>query len=181
MKQRNGKPLYVHMSDGLSAHALASTFRNMIHRCCNPDDPRYGQYGGRGIRVCERWLEPGNQGFLHFLADLGPRPEGRTRKGRPAYSLHRIDNDGPYSPANCCWANSKTQNKHKRFSTLQWKAIEEQKVRCYVVLIGNDSMLCNADGTPFITKDIFAARHQARMHRGWYVGLKEFLDRKKCA
>src|SRR5690242_6504287 len=103
----------VSLSEGLSAHPLSSTYRNMVHRCHNPNDPRYAQYGGRGIRVCRRWMEAGNQGFLNFIADMGPRPEGRTKKRRPAYSLERIDNNMGYSPDNCRWGTASEQNKNK--------------------------------------------------------------------
>jgi hypothetical protein len=71
---------------------------------CNPRHPRYDDWGGRGITICERWRGP--EGFVTFLADMGERPEGRT--------LDRIDNDGGYAPGNCRWATSAEQHANKR-------------------------------------------------------------------
>jgi hypothetical protein len=78
---------------------------SMIQRCCNPHCREFKYYGGRGIRVCERWLEA--QGFANFYADLGPQPFPRA-------GLHRVDNDGHYEPGNVIWATPHTQSRHRR-------------------------------------------------------------------
>ncbi len=73
----------------------------MKDRCLNPNDKNYKNYGGRGITVCERWMD-----FTNFLADMGEKPEGLT--------LDRINNDGNYEPGNCRWATWKEQRRNQR-------------------------------------------------------------------
>lgn len=71
----------------------------MKQRCCNPNHQAYARYGGRGIAICERWLNS----FMDFLKDVGPRPS-------LAHSLHRIDNDFGYTPGNVRWATRQEQS-----------------------------------------------------------------------
>jgi len=82
------------------------TWANMIQRCSNLDD-KY--YGGRGIRVCKEWRDS----FEIFLADMGPKPLGKTGL-RSTYSIERKDVNGNYEPSNCCWATMKEQTKNRR-------------------------------------------------------------------
>jgi hypothetical protein len=77
-------------------------WRSLVARCCDPDHPAFSRYGGRGIRVCERW----RRDFMAFLSDMRPRPSS-------AYSLDRLDNDGDYTPENCRWATTYQQVHNK--------------------------------------------------------------------
>lgn len=84
-----------------------SSWAMMVSRCTNPNFPWFSDYGGRGIKVCERWKD-----FANFLADMGERPSLK-------HSIDRFpDNDGNYEPGNCRWATAKEQGRNKRTSRL---------------------------------------------------------------
>jgi hypothetical protein len=87
---------------GQSQSAEYRSWHSMVMRCTNPNVPGYMYWGGRGIRVCDRW----RKSFENFYADMGPRPKGT--------SLDRIDPDGHYEPRNCRWAGALMQARNQR-------------------------------------------------------------------
>lgn len=80
-----------------------SVWGNMVRRCGSPKATGFQYYGGRGIKVCERW----RRSFKAFLADMGPRPSRR-------HSIDRINVDGHYEPGNCRWATRRIQDANRR-------------------------------------------------------------------
>lgn len=84
---------------GLSRTPTYNAWQKMLARC-RTSDPRYKDYGPKGIRVCERWSK-----FELFFADMGERPAG--------HSLDRIDSSGNYEPGNCRWATNAQQARNK--------------------------------------------------------------------
>lgn len=109
---RENPPGRTHGATGTPEHR---TWLAMLSRCYSTGAPRFDSYGGRGIYVCARWRND----FAAFLADMGPRPQGR-------YSIDRINNDGSYTcgkcgeclakgaPSNCRWADLQTQARNTR-------------------------------------------------------------------
>jgi hypothetical protein len=106
------------VTHGLSKSKTYSTWVGMLQRCKNKNCDGYRNYGGRGIRVCERWKK-----FSGFLEDMGEKPNG--------LSIERVNNDGDYEPGNCRWATLLEQARNKRKYPLS---------RCRVISYGGKTM-----------------------------------------
>lgn len=92
---------------GMAGTKLNRVWSGMKARCSNPKHESYANYGGRGIKVCNRW-----QSFDNFLADMG-------ETYRDGLSIDRVDNDGDYEPNNCRWATLAEQATNKRYPKIE--------------------------------------------------------------
>jgi hypothetical protein len=144
---------------GLSRSYLHRAWSSMKARCYNPKNPRYPNYGGRGILVCDRWLNS----FRAFAVDMGHRPS-------PSHSLDRRDNDGPYSPENCRWSTRLTQARNSRQAVWitidgesrilgEWLSVKGVCWETYYKRIKRGMTRIEAILTPV---DITMSRHHAR-------------------
>ena len=95
------KPIHGHSRKNGKTSLEYKSWEGMKSRCNNPNYDRYHNYGGRGIKVCERWHD-----FRNFYKDMGKR--------LPDLTLDRIDNSGDYEPGNCEWVTWEKQNNNRR-------------------------------------------------------------------
>lgn len=89
---------------GMTKSKIFAVWRSMRGRCRTPSDLGYKNYGGRGIKICERWNV-----FENFLADMGPTYD-------QSLTIERVDNDGDYTPKNCIWIPKSRQSRNRRSS-----------------------------------------------------------------
>lgn len=105
--QRNAKVAGAARKHGMHGTPTYGSWRSMKRRCHDPKHKSYPRYGARGVAVCDRWRES----FESFLADMGPRPNGKT--------LDRFPNpNGHYEPGNCRWATPAEQARNRRDNVL---------------------------------------------------------------
>jgi hypothetical protein len=112
----------------------------MVQRCTNPKNKHYKNYGGRGVKVCERWRD-----FDQFYVNCGPRPS-------PAHTIERVDNNKDYEPDNCKWATRKEQQNNTRAN--RWLTLHGET---YTVAQWAEKLCINP------------CTLYARLHVGWSV------------
>lgn len=122
---------------GMSHTATFWTWTRMKGRCSNKKNSSFRNYGGRGIKVCERWHK-----FENFYEDMGDKPINK--------SIDRINNNGNYEPSNCRWADNYQQTNNRRFN---------------VVLEFNGEKMTVSNWARHI--DINAKSLYNRIHLGW--------------
>lgn len=110
---------------------MYSIWRGMLARCLNENSTGYSDYGARGIKVCERWME-----FDNFLADMGDRPKGM--------SIDRIDVNGNYEPSNCRWATLSAQANNTRRNVFYERDGERLTVSQWAYKVGLSPDLVHA-------------------------------------
>lgn len=96
------RSVILNKTHGLSRTSIYTTYQSMIARCNNPKAESYTRYGGRGIKVCKRWMES----FENFYQDMGDKPS-------KSHSIERISNEGDYELSNCKWATIFEQENNK--------------------------------------------------------------------
>ena len=111
----------------------------MKRRCWNPNDVRYERYGGRGIKICDRWMSS----YIDFLKDMGRKP---TQK----HTLDRINLDGNYEPSNCRWATPEQQMRNRRNNVV-------------ITINGISKSACEWAETTKVSAYVI----RKRIHRGW--------------
>lgn len=102
-KEKLSKSIITH---GESATSLYKNYHAILQRCYNIESDNYENYGGRGIKVCERWLDT-EKGYINFKEDMGSKPSKN-------FSIERKDVNGDYCPENCVWESSSVQGFNRR-------------------------------------------------------------------
>lgn len=131
-------------------------WRNMISRCTLECADKAGRYLGRGITVCDRWLNS----FEDFYDDMGPRPSDK-------HSIERIENDVGYQPGNCVWAVKKQQCRNRKTSKMIEHNGEVRSLAEWVEILGlNYKTVFRrlSVGHSFADAIAMPVRHNSRFH-----------------
>jgi len=121
------------MNTTLKSSPEYATWFSMKHRCYNPKSTSYQRYGGRGIKICNLWIDS----FENFLADMGSKPT-------PKHSIERKNNAGDYAPDNCVWATPKEQANNRRSNTVLTHKGRSQTIAQWAFETGIDASVIYA-------------------------------------
>jgi len=113
---------------GLSRSGEHHVWKTMRQRCSNKNNRDYPFYGGRGITVCQRWM----QSFEAFYSDMGPRPSSN-------HSIDRINNDDGYHPDNCRWVTHTEQCSNRRSCVILTFGGESKTITQWAASLGISS------------------------------------------
>lgn len=142
-------PRKIDRRDGRQSHPLYKTWDSMIGRCTLSSNASYPNYGGRGIKVCDRWRSD----FVNFVHDMGERPKGHT--------LDRIDVNGDYTPENCRWATKLIQQSNRQRSSNTGEfCITQNKHGSFIVEVKNTY------------RGSYRTLNEAKKVRDYYVNLE---------
>lgn len=131
---------------GKSKRPEHKVWKKIRQRCTNESNLSFPNYGGRGIKMCSRWLNS----FEAFIEDMGERPSRD-------HSIERIDNDGDYEPSNCIWATKDVQSRNTRRTV-------------FVVYRGERHKLCDLCDS----RGMRTATVRSRIKSGW--GVERAID-----
>lgn len=132
---------FTKMIDGKKYRREYTSYRAMIRRCYNVKSDQYKNYGGRGIKVCDRW----RNSFNNFINDMGLAPSKE-------HTLDRKKVNGDYKPSNCKWSTQKEQARNKRNN---------------IIIMYNDNARCLSEWSEVLGINVHTLSN--RLKRGWTV------------
>lgn len=151
-KETSKRMSNINKKHGLYGSPEYNTWRSMKKRCLNKRHKSFKDYGGRGIKVCKRWIDS----FQNFYDDMGDRPSKK-------HSLDRIDNDKGYFKENCRWATKKDQCRNQRTNIVLEANGEKKTMSEWAELLGFSWQKLHY--RLFISKNTYSLEKMINEHR----------------